>query len=108
MLKSTKNLSLLKCLSLQNLLSMLKSQSLKFSKICKSETSKHSKMSKSTQSSKFIKMSKCNDLVQTIFLTFYGQTFILIKFRKNPPIDFGKEHFYRFLPYMVMAAILVM
>ena len=34
--------------------------------------------------------------------------FILIKFQKNPPIDFGKEHFYRFLPYMGMAAILVM
>ena len=50
-------------------------------------------MSKSTKSSKFIKMSKCNDSVQTIFLTFYGQTFILIKFQKNPPIDFGKERF---------------
>ena len=42
------------------------------------------------------------------FLTFYGQTFILIKFQKNPPIDFGKEQFYRFLPYMGMAAVLVM
>ena len=87
---------------------MLKSQSLKLSKICKSKTSKHSKMSKSTKSFKFIKMSKCNDKVQTIFLTFYGQTFILIKFQKNPPIDFGTEHFYRFLPYMGVAAILVM
>ena len=87
---------------------MLKSQSLKFSKICKSKTSKHSKMSRSAKSSKFIKMSKCKDKVQTIFLTFYGPTFILIKFQKNPPIDFGKEHFYRFLPYMGMAGILVM
>ena len=41
MLKSLKKLSLLKCLSLQNLLSVLKSQSLKYSQICKSKTSKH-------------------------------------------------------------------
>ena len=109
MLKSTKKISLLKCLSLQNLLSVLKSQSLKFSKICKSKTSKHSKMSKSTKSS--LSLLKCLNVTITcrqFLLTFYGQTFILIKFQKNPPIDFGKEHVYRFLPYMGMAAILVM
>ena len=74
----TFQMTLVKCLSLQNLLSL----------------------------------SKCLNVLtikcRQSFLTFYGQTFILIKFQKNPPIDFGKEHFYRFLPYMGMAAILVM